>query len=88
MHASEGSVRSGDGVSIGFARIGNGPALVLVHGSLSDGDDWRKVVSLLAGRFTCYIMDRRGRGRSGDSPEYSIEREYEDVATCDPIRGT
>ena len=80
MHASEGSVRSGDGVSIGFTRIGHGPALVLVHGSLSDGDDWRKVVSLLTRRFTCYIMDRRGRGRSGDAPEYSIEREYEDVA--------
>ena len=81
MHASEGSVRSGDGVSIGFTRIGHGPALVLVHGSLSDGDDWRKVVSLLTRRFACYVMDRRGRGRSGDAPEYSIEREYEDVAS-------
>jgi pimeloyl-ACP methyl ester carboxylesterase len=80
MHASEGSIRSNDGVPIGFTRIGQGPALVFVHGSLSDGDDWGKVVSLLAGRFTCYLMDRRGRGRSGDVPEYSIEREYEDVA--------
>jgi pimeloyl-ACP methyl ester carboxylesterase len=26
-------------------------------------------------------MDRRGRGGSGDSTEYAIEREFEDVAT-------
>jgi len=26
-------------------------------------------------------MDRRGRGDSGDRPEYAIEREFEDVAT-------
>jgi pimeloyl-ACP methyl ester carboxylesterase len=80
MHPPEESVRSGDGVCIGFTQIGQGPPLVFVHGSLGDGDDWRKVVSLLAGRFTCYVMDRRGRGRSSDAAEYSIDREYEDVA--------
>jgi pimeloyl-ACP methyl ester carboxylesterase len=80
MHPPEESVRSGDGISIGFTQIGQGPPLVFVHGSLSDSDDWRRVVSLVAGRFTCYVMDRRGRGRSGDAPAYAIEREYEDVA--------
>jgi pimeloyl-ACP methyl ester carboxylesterase len=80
MRSPEGSIRSADGVRIAFTRIGEGPALVFVHGSLSDGDDWRKIVPLLSGRFTCYLMDRRGRGRSGDSSEYSIECEYADVA--------
>jgi pimeloyl-ACP methyl ester carboxylesterase len=31
-------------------------------------------------QFTVYVVDRRGRGESGDSPTYSIEREFEDVA--------
>jgi hypothetical protein len=26
------------------------------------------------------MLDRRGRGVSGDAPEYRLEREYEDVA--------
>ncbi len=80
MSSSEGWVRSSDGVSIAFTRLGDGPAVVFVHGALSDGEDWGKVVSLLCGRFTCYCMDRRGRGRSGDAGEYSIGLEFEDVA--------
>jgi pimeloyl-ACP methyl ester carboxylesterase len=35
---------------------------------------------MLEQRFTVYAVDRRGRGQSGDSPVYSIEREYEDIA--------
>ena len=77
---AEGHVRSADGVSIGFRRAGQGAPLVFVHGSLGDGDDWRRVATLLRGRFACYLMDRRGRGRSGDAQAYSIEREYDDVA--------
>jgi pimeloyl-ACP methyl ester carboxylesterase len=30
--------------------------------------------------FSVYAIDRRGRGGSGDSQNYSIEREFEDVA--------
>jgi pimeloyl-ACP methyl ester carboxylesterase len=83
-HASaeiaEGSVRSADGTRIGFRRLGSGPALVLVHGSVSTHTDWMRVARLLAGRFNCYAMDRRGRGRSGvETSPYSIEREYEDI---------
>ena len=35
---------------------------------------------LIHGTFTVYTVDRRGRGESGDSEDYSIEREFEDVA--------
>ncbi len=31
-------------------------------------------------RFTVYAVDRRGIGKSGDTPDYAIEREFEDVA--------
>jgi pimeloyl-ACP methyl ester carboxylesterase len=77
---SSGAVRSKDGTEIGFLRFGEGPPLVFVHGSLSVAERWKACAELLSDRFTCYLMDRRGRASSGDAPNYSIEREYEDVA--------
>jgi hypothetical protein len=38
-----------------------------VPGSLSTSLDWWRVASLLSGRFACHVMDRRGRGMSGDA---------------------
>ena len=78
---AEGSVRSADGTRIGFRRLGSGPAVVFVHGSVSTHTDWMPVARLLASRFTCFAMDRRGRAKSGEGVgPYSIEREYEDIA--------
>jgi pimeloyl-ACP methyl ester carboxylesterase len=55
--------------------------LVFVHGSISTHTDWMRVAKLLAPRYTCYAMDRRGRARSGNGrAPYSLEREYEDIA--------
>jgi len=77
----EGSVRSKDGTPIGYFQIGSGPALVFVHGSISDHRDWKKVARILSARFTCILMDRRGRGHSRNiTPVYSIQNEYEDIA--------
>jgi pimeloyl-ACP methyl ester carboxylesterase len=76
---SSGALRSKDGTEIGFLRLGEGPPLVFVHGSLSVAESWKACAELLSDRFTCYLMDRRGRASSGDAPNYSIEREYEDV---------
>jgi pimeloyl-ACP methyl ester carboxylesterase len=77
---TSGAVRSKDGTEIGFLRLGEGPSLVFVHGSLSTAESWKACAELLSDRFTCFLMDRRGRASSGDAPGYSIEREYEDVA--------
>jgi pimeloyl-ACP methyl ester carboxylesterase len=77
----EGSVLSKDGTTIGFFRIGCGPAIVFVHGSISDHRDWKKVARILSPHHTCILMDRRGRGHSRDiTSEYSIRKEYEDIA--------
>jgi pimeloyl-ACP methyl ester carboxylesterase len=35
---------------------------------------------LLSARFTVCAMDRRGHGASGDSPDYTLQKEAEDVA--------
>jgi pimeloyl-ACP methyl ester carboxylesterase len=74
------TVRSKDGTPIAYERRGHGPPLVMVHGSSVDHTRWGGVVSVLAERFTLLMVDRRGRGRSGDGPAYAIEREFEDVA--------
>ena len=39
-----------------------------------------KLAELLSARFTVYSYDRRGRGDSGDTKPYAIEREIEDLA--------
>ena len=80
MAVAEGSVHSADGTRIAYRRLGSGPAVVFVHGSVSTHTDWMPVARLLADRFTCFAMDRRGRAKSGEGiGPYSIEREYEDI---------
>jgi pimeloyl-ACP methyl ester carboxylesterase len=78
--AVQESVRSKDGTRIGFSRFGEGPPVVFVHGSLSKGTDWLGVATCLSSQFTCFMMDRRGHGRSeSGTSSYSIGREYDDV---------
>lgn len=80
LEVTRGSVTSADGTSIGYVRVGTGPALVMVHGSISTHADWLAVAKLLSPHFTCFLMDRRGRGMSDPGAEpYHIEREYEDI---------
>ena len=87
--AVEEEVRSKDGTRIGFVRFGSGPAIVFVHGSLSTHGDWFQVAKSLASQFTCILMDRRGHGLSSDgSAVYSIEHEYDDIATVLEVAGT
>ena len=73
---------SSDGTVIAYDRAGDGAPLVLVPGAFS----YRRypgqvrLAGLLAAHFTVYSYDRRGRGDSGDSRPYAVEREIEDLA--------
>src|SRR4051812_11044833 len=73
-------VESRDGARIACWVSGQGPPLVLVPGVTGDHTHFRFLVPLLESRFTVWAVDRRGRARSTDGPEYAIEREFEDVA--------
>ena len=73
-------VRSADGTTIAVWVEGDGPALVMVHGSMQDHTDSAALVGELRAGVTTYAVDRRGFGASGDHQEYSLERETEDVA--------
>lgn len=74
------TVTSADGTPIAVWIDGSGPPLVLVHGAISDHTNDQPFVDVLRGDTTTFAVDRRGRGGSGDSPAYSIEREFEDVS--------
>jgi pimeloyl-ACP methyl ester carboxylesterase len=73
-------VISKDGTRIGVECAGSGPTLLFVHGGVGDRTRWTPMFPLLASKFTTCAMDRRGRGASGDSAEYSLAKEAEDVA--------
>jgi pimeloyl-ACP methyl ester carboxylesterase len=82
-------VISKDGTPIAYERSGAGPALVLVHGTTTDHTHWLPLLPKLERFFTVYTVDRRGRGQSGDTEPYAIQREFEDmVAVVDSISGT
>jgi pimeloyl-ACP methyl ester carboxylesterase len=78
---SQQNVTSKDGTAIACWCSGEGPPLVLVHGTAADHNRWAPILPAFEQRFTVCAVDRRGRGGSGDSDsDYAIEREYEDVA--------
>jgi pimeloyl-ACP methyl ester carboxylesterase len=73
-------VTSKDGTSIAYDRLGDGPAVILTTGALDDGSENGPLAAELAERFTVINYARRGRGASGDTPPYAVEREIEDLA--------
>jgi pimeloyl-ACP methyl ester carboxylesterase len=76
------TVVSADGTTIAFDRAGQGPPVILVAGATATRADPGNsgLAERLAGRFTAYNYDRRGRGDSTDTQPYAVEREVEDIA--------
>ncbi|MEV4242730.1 alpha/beta fold hydrolase [Streptosporangium canum] len=74
-------ILSSDGVAIAYDRVGQGPPLILVGGAFS----YRafpglvELAELLSPHFTVINYDRRGRGDSGDTTPYAVEREVDDL---------
>lgn len=73
-------VISNDGTIISYMMTGEGPPLLLIHGTTADHSRWLPILPQLEQHFTVYAMDRRGRGKSTDAPAYSIQNEFADVA--------
>jgi pimeloyl-ACP methyl ester carboxylesterase len=73
------TVTSKDGTTIAFERLGSGPPVVLVCGGSVDRTADAAIAQELASHFTVFNYDRRGRGDSGDTLPYAIEREVEDI---------
>lgn len=81
-------VVSPDGTGIAYWTSGDGPPLLLVHGTPADHTRWRPLLPFLEPHVTVHAMDRRGCGTSGDAMDDDIVREYEDVAeVVDAVAG-
>ena len=75
-------VISKDGTTIAFDQLGKGPAIILVGGAFQyRAIDPRtaQLAASLSPHFTVFHYDRRGRGESGDTAPYAVEREIEDL---------
>ncbi|HTF11031.1 MAG TPA: alpha/beta hydrolase [Asanoa sp.] len=75
------NVTSTDGTTIGYERSGTGPPLVLVDGAMCyrASGPMRGFAAALQNSFTVYAYDRRGRGESGDTLPFAVEREVDDL---------
>src|SRR5215213_4242939 len=65
-------------VRVAFERVGDGPAVVLLHGVLGDSRMWRRRLDELCGEFTLIAWDAPGCGRSSDPPAGFRLPEYAD----------
>jgi dienelactone hydrolase len=82
------TVISQDGTRITFEPTGHGPPVVFVVGAFNDRSTGAALADALATDFTTVRYDRRGRGDSGDTAPYAIDREIEDLrAIIDRVGG-
>ncbi|MER6385550.1 alpha/beta hydrolase [Streptomyces sp. NPDC001127] len=71
---------SRDGTALAYQVTGQGPTVILVSGAMSTGGTLAPLAQRIADRCTAVVHDRRGRGRSEDTPPYEVAREVEDLA--------
>ena len=74
------TVTSRDGTRIALECTGKGPNLLIVHGGTGDRRRWKPLMPLFAPHFAVCAMDRRGHGESERGSNYSLQKEFEDVA--------
>jgi pimeloyl-ACP methyl ester carboxylesterase len=78
------TVTSPDGTVIDYDRYGDGPAVIFIGGAATyraiNAATIQTAGRLAAEGFTCVDYDRRGRGRSGDTQPWALDREVEDLA--------
>jgi pimeloyl-ACP methyl ester carboxylesterase len=80
---TEGKARhavSADGTRIAYWCFGRGDPILIVHGLGATQASYQPFAAQLSTEHMACTMDRRGRGGSGDTAPYAIEREFEDVA--------
>lgn len=80
MSRTLSKTESADGTLIAYEQRGEGPPVVLVGGALCTAATDAPLAEVLAPRFSVFTYDRRGRGASGDTAPYAVEREIEDLA--------
>lgn len=84
------TVTSKDGTKIAYEKVGQGFPLILVSGAVeyrAFAFALQQLAALLSEHFTLYMYDRRGRGESGDTKPFAVEREIEDIDALIALAG-
>jgi pimeloyl-ACP methyl ester carboxylesterase len=81
------TVSSHDGTPIAYDRYGDGPPVILIGGAMSTREAATGLAGALAAHLAVIAYDRRGRGDSGDTLPYAVEREIEDLAALVEVAG-
>jgi pimeloyl-ACP methyl ester carboxylesterase len=82
------TVTSADGTAIAYEVRGEGPTVVLVGGAFNDRNSPADLAEALSRRYTTVTYDRRGRGDSGDTAPYAVDREIEDLVAIIAVVGS
>jgi pimeloyl-ACP methyl ester carboxylesterase len=70
-----------NGVNLYYKEAGQGPAILLIHGSGSDADTWGKTFEDLAHGHRVIAYDRRGFRHSHHTPVTDLHQHGEDAAS-------
>ena len=82
-------VTSADGTEIAYDLMGSGPPVVVAGGIFCDRRTTQALAEQLADTCTVVNFDRRGRGESGDTTPYAVDREIDDLqALIDAVGGS
>jgi alpha-beta hydrolase superfamily lysophospholipase len=73
------TVVSADGTAIAFDQWGHGPPIIMVVGAFNTRSTTEPLARALEQDFSVLNYDRRGRGDSGDTPPYAIDREIDNL---------
>ena len=62
-----------------FKKLGNGPALIIIHGVYGNGENWLYVARYIQNRYTVYLPDMRNHGKSGHTSEFGYDNMAQDI---------
>ncbi len=91
--SSDGASRTGDYVRVNGTRFyykvhGEGDPVVLLHGAWSSSESFSLQVDRLSEHFQLLLVDRRGHGRTPDTPgPYSYQQSLEDMVGVIDVLG-
>jgi pimeloyl-ACP methyl ester carboxylesterase len=69
-------LRMSDKLSLRYVRLGEGPALVLLHTIRTQNEYFRDLAPLLAKKYTVYAVDLPGHGRTPIDPAAPFDEPY------------
>lgn len=62
-----------------YTKVGQGPALIILHGLYGSGDNWLSIAKELSGKFQVFLVDQRNHGKSPHSTIHTYDEMASDL---------